>query len=249
MLDPFYLDPDLGIDLDRIWTEREYLEFGAARGLEFVNGTIEVLPMPTIAHQMMLALLYDLLSGHVKPRKLGMVLFAGLRVRTEPRRYREPDLAFLRSESLGRMDHLYWNQADLVMEIVSDHDRRRDLHTKRHEYARAGIPEYWIVDPRDESVTVLTLGVKGKPYTVHGIFQRGRRATSVCLPGFEVDVAELFSTRSPIRCAGRRRAVSALFPVQGKVRAPVQGHDHLNHGRSVRISFIRTPGRGLGRTT
>jgi Uma2 family endonuclease len=195
MLDPFYLDPDLGIDLDRSWTEREYLEFDAARGLEFVNGTIEVLPMPSIAHQLMLALLFKALDRFVEPRKLGMVLFAGLRVRTLSLHYREPDLAFLRRESLDRMDHLCWDLADLVLEVVSDHDRRRDIHTKRREYARAGIPEYWIVDPREETITVLTLGEGNKAYTFHGAFRAGDRATSVCLPGFEVDVAEVFDQR------------------------------------------------------
>jgi Uma2 family endonuclease len=48
-----------------------------------------------------------------------------------------------------RVTDEYWEGADLVMEVVSSHDedRRRDLVVKREEYARAGIAEYWIVDP------------------------------------------------------------------------------------------------------
>jgi Uma2 family endonuclease len=42
------------------------------------------------------------------------------------------------------------------MEVVSE-DRVRDFATKRKDYAEARIPEYWIVDPRDRRVTVLTL--------------------------------------------------------------------------------------------
>ena len=82
----------------------------------------------------------------------------------------------------------YWEGADLVMEVVSsgDDDRRRDLKTKREEYAQAGISEYWIVDPVLEQITVLTLD--GQTYVVHGEFKHGERATSKLLPGFGVDV-------------------------------------------------------------
>ena len=56
------------------------------------------------------------------------------------------------------------------MEVVSDdeEDRQRDLETKRQEYAQAGVAEYWIVDPKTETVTVLTLD--GAAYRLHGEF-------------------------------------------------------------------------------
>ena len=65
--------------------------------------------------------------------------------------------------------------------------RRRDLKQKREEYAQAGIPEYWIVDPELGQITVLTL--EDQIYVVHGEFKRGDQATSKLLPGFAVDVA------------------------------------------------------------
>ena len=57
-------------------------------------------------------------------------------------------------------------------------------------YAEAGIPEYWIVDPRVETVTVLRLA--GGTYVEHGVFTRGDTATSALLGGFTVDVTALF---------------------------------------------------------
>jgi Uma2 family endonuclease len=50
----------------------------------------------------------------------------------------------------------YADGADLVIEVLSK-DRDRDLQMKRLEYAQAGIPEYWIGDPRDQRITVLRL--------------------------------------------------------------------------------------------
>ena len=72
-------------------------------------------------------------------------------------KFREPDLAALRDRSDPRNQDRFWLGADMVVEVVSPDDPNRDLVEKRADYAEAGIPEYWIVDPRFESVTVLTL--------------------------------------------------------------------------------------------
>jgi Uma2 family endonuclease len=79
------------------------------------------------------------------------------------------------------------------MEIVSSRpqDRDRDLVEKRTEYAAAGIPEYWIIDPERQTITVLTLD--GSEYRTHGEFKPGDAATSVLLPGFTVEVAPCFA--------------------------------------------------------
>lgn len=55
------------------------------------------------------------------------------------------------------------------------------------DYAEAGIPEYWIVNPEEETTTVLSL--QGEAYVSHGIFRRGEVATSVLLAGFAADVS------------------------------------------------------------
>ena len=99
------------------------------------------------------------------------------------------------AEHAGRITDEYWEGADLVMEVVSsgDEDRRRDLNTKREEYAQARIAEYWIIDPHLEQITVLTLD--GQTYVVHGEFKRGERATSKLLPEFGVDVTAALSPK------------------------------------------------------
>ncbi len=62
---------------------------------------------------------------------------------------------------------------------------------KSADYAEAGIPEYWIVDPAAETITVLTLA--GHAYEEHGRFPRGATATSVLLDGFAVSVDALLA--------------------------------------------------------
>ena len=60
---------------------------------------------------------------------------------------------------------------------------------KRREYAQAGIREYWIVNPLDETIVVYRL--QRKRYVRHGRFGRGQHATSALLPGFDVAVADV----------------------------------------------------------
>lgn len=174
------------------WSEALYLWLTdwTNRLIEFTDGTVELLPMPTVEHQAILQFLNGLFDAHLGPRG-GFVLFAGLRVRIREDKFREPDLAALRSRSDPRNEARYWRGADVVVEVVSPDDPARDLVAKRADYAEAGISEYWIVDPRVETVTVLTLA-GGGTYVEHGVFSRGDTATSRLLDGFGVDVTALF---------------------------------------------------------
>ena len=96
-----------------------------------------------------------------------------------------------KSRSMVQSTKTYWVGADLVIEIVSPDDRGRDTVRKRREYAQAGIPEYWLVDPAARTITVLVLA--GNQYHEHGTFVTGSQATSPLLPGFLVDVSTLFA--------------------------------------------------------
>src|SRR5207245_2733128 len=126
------------------WSEGDYLQLPGNRLVEFTHGRIEVLPMPTEEHQAIVAFLYEMLLMFVRPAKLGTVRFAPLRVRIALGKFREPDLLFVLAAHDALRGNEFWTGADLVMEVVSNDDRRRDLETKRLEYARAGIAEYWI---------------------------------------------------------------------------------------------------------
>ena len=175
------------------WSVQEYLDLKGNRLIEFSNGYIEVLTMPTMRHQLIVLFLSDVFRAFLARGNLGRLLVAPFRVRLWPDKFREPDVMIMRAQNAHRMGEEYWDGADLVIEVVSDDDRRRDLETKRFEYARAGIPEYWIVDPQTETVSVLTLD--GGAYTAHGEFPRGRRADSRLFPGFDVAVDEVFDAR------------------------------------------------------
>jgi Uma2 family endonuclease len=180
-----------GLELDLrplqgLWTEEQYLKLTdqTNRLIEFSDGVIEVLPMPTSHHQRIVAYLYRMLFAVVQPLG-GIVLFAPLRLQTGPGRFREPDLVLLLDEQDSRYQNTFWLGADLAIEVVSPDKPKRDLEDKRVEYAEAGIAEYWIVHPLDRTISVLTLS--GEDYTSHGVFHPGEKITSVLLTGFDLD--------------------------------------------------------------
>ena len=173
---------------DREVSVEKYLR-DVPRGFEYVDGRLEELPMPTEPHDFIMRLLSRSLEEAGGMRN---VANAGYRARTRPRRYREPDLLYVRD--LANKTYQEATTVDLAIEIVSDSrsDRERDYETKTDEYAAAGFPEYWIVDPAERRITVLTLA--DGEYVEHAVCGDGDVATSIVLPAFSVDVTQLFDT-------------------------------------------------------
>ena len=178
--------------LQGCWTEALYLRLTdrCNRLIEFTDGHLDVLPMPTTQHQAVLKFLFLAFHAFVGARA-GAVFFAPLRLRIRPGKFREPDLLVLLKADDPRRQDDFWLGADLVVEVVSPGDARRDTVDKRVDYADAGIPEYWIVDPQDGTVTVLTLA--DGEYEEHGVFHLGDSASCVCLPEFSVAVQDILA--------------------------------------------------------
>ena len=182
------------------WTVEQYLNLDTNHLVEFSDGVLEFLPMPTEFHQCLMLFFYDVLRRFVLRRHLGVVLLAPMRVRVGAKKFREPDVLFMREAHGAKRYDQYWDGADLVMEVVSQDDPNRDFEDKPRDYAQAGISEYWIIDPETRRVHVLTL--KGKRYVEAGTYSVGQRASSVELEGFSIDITKLFKSADATRKSG-----------------------------------------------
>jgi Uma2 family endonuclease len=188
-----------GVELDLLplqglWTEEQYLKLTDQSNhlIEFTDGYIEVLPMPTKTHQLIARFLFLALNQFIDPLG-GLVLFAALRMQVRSGKQREPDLLLVLDKHDTRAQEAFWLGADLVVEIVSPDNPERDTVEKVADYAEAQIPEYWIVNPLDDTITVLTLD--GVAYATHGVFERGATATSRLLDGFALSVDAVFDAQ------------------------------------------------------
>ena len=177
------------------WDESDYFRVQTNRMIELVDGTLETLPMPTWLHQMLVRYLCRQLEDQIETRLGGMVLFAPLPVRLFPGTIREPDVLYCLPQNVPADANGYPDRIDLVIEIVSEGDaaRHRDYIAKRADYAKAGIAEYWIVDPETQVISRLVLE-NGK--YIETAFQIGESAASLLFPEFKLDVTTVFQIRS-----------------------------------------------------
>ena len=178
--------------LQGAWTVDDYLRLDTGLLVEYTDGFIRVLPMPSLLHQWIVRFLFQVLHEYATRRQVGEVFFAPLPVQLTPSKYREPDLVLLRPHRIGAMRG-HPVGADLVVEVVSDRpeDRRRDYDEKRDEYAAARIAEYWIVDSQHRKFTVLAL--EGDRYREHGVYTAEGVAVSASLPDLTVTLSQLFA--------------------------------------------------------
>jgi Uma2 family endonuclease len=180
--------------LQGLWSVEQYLALTnqTNRLIEYTDGVIEALPIPTDKHQAISLFLLLSLLAFVRPRG-GAVFYAPLRLEVRPAKFREPDLLLLMRADDPRRQNEYWLGADLVIEIVSPDKPKRDTEEKPLDYAEAGIPEYWIVNPMTDTITVLVL--QEAAYAELGVFVRGQQARSKLLDGFRVSLDEVLDAR------------------------------------------------------
>lgn len=175
------------------WSEQDYLAFETSNfPVELIDGCLEFLPTPTYSHQRLVRFLF-LALDRAAGKSGGEAAFAPCPIKLWENRIREPDVFYLSAAQAARRDDPPQG-ADIVIEVLSpgSANRERDLVAKRADYARATISEYWIVDPEQLHITVLSLGERD--YSLHGEFREGSVASSLVLPDFKIDVAALFSS-------------------------------------------------------
>ena len=161
---------------------------------ELIDGEHYVSPSPKIPHQQIAGNLHWLLRRHLESDPRGQVFFAPLDVIFSRFDVVEPDLLYVSHERAEEVLSGLWVEGspDLVIEIGSRSTRTRDETIKLQLYERAGVAEYWIVDPRTESVRVFRRGAHGYEGSVELSKDACASVTTPLLPGFAATVADIF---------------------------------------------------------
>ena len=126
---------------------------------ELVKGVIIMKSPVSYPHEELFGFLREVLGMYVRERKLGVVLSQKFLVRITDYTGREPDLLFVSRGRLEIVEKCHITGApDLVIEIVSPHDRPAEILQKRVEYEQLGVRELWIIDQPKKRLSVLDLG-------------------------------------------------------------------------------------------
>ena len=145
-------------------TFEEFLEWTDEHTFaEWVDGEVIVMSPVSLAHQDIADFLAALLRFFVEAKKLGRVLTAPFLMKLDVRPSgREPDIVFIASERTDRLKIVFLDgPADVAVEVNGTDSQTRDRGDKFYEYEKAGVREYWLIDPARRQAEFYRLGSDG----------------------------------------------------------------------------------------
>ncbi|KAB7728441.1 Uma2 family endonuclease [Rudanella paleaurantiibacter] len=178
------------------YEEFRAMEFSAeeekANVFELIDGEIVAKNHPTATHQSVLLELAVLVKNFLSTTKSGKAFIAPFGVVPEPNTDVQPDLFVLLDANLPNLqEDGFFGAPDLVVEIISPSSIRLDRNTKFKLYERTGVAEYWIVDPRNQSIEVYGRTTAG--FDLVSFAAESGTVESGVLAGLSVDVTAVFA--------------------------------------------------------
>jgi len=153
---------------------------------ELIDGVICMSPSPSRPHQKIVTEIVRQIADHLMRHPTGEVVVE-VDVRLGEDLVYRPDLVYLSSAKAAGCRERINVVPDLIVEVVSPDSRRYDHETKKHDYERCGVGEYWLIDPDQREFTFYRLQ--------DGRFVQVQAAAatyaSEMIPGFELDLQRL----------------------------------------------------------
>ena len=185
------------LDTNKVYTYADYYKWKFEERVELIKGYIfKMSPAPNRLHQEITGELF-LKLGNFLQKNPYKVYVAPFDVRL-PRKSNEdkdiitvlqPDLCVIcdptKLDARGCI-----GAPDIAVEVLSPSNNKKELKNKYEAYEEAGVKEYWVVLPYEKTMLIYTL-VNGK-FSPSGLLASGDLVTSSALPGFSLDLTELF---------------------------------------------------------
>ena len=172
----------------RRWTYEEYYKLNDDQRYEIIDGNLLVAPAPDTWHQDWSRDLFRIIDRHVTAQRLGKVFFAPVDVVFDAENTVQPDIVFIATANTGIIQRrAIFGTPDLLVELISPSSVRRDRYEKKDLYARFGVKEYWIGDPANKALEILTL--KEGRYELHCCAEEKGKLVSLVLAGLEFDLS------------------------------------------------------------
>ncbi|TVP50371.1 MAG: Uma2 family endonuclease [Mongoliibacter sp.] len=180
------------------YTYADYLTWEIDHMVELIKGKVfrQAAAAPRRIHQELVLKIGVQLGGLLKG-KTCKVYVAPFDVRLPVKSKKHQDITTVVQPDIcvvcdhGKLDELGCVGApDLIMEILSPSNNKKELQNKYEVYEESGVKEYWIIHPYEKTLLVYTL-VNGK-YIPSRLFTLGDLVPSQCIEGFVLDLDELF---------------------------------------------------------
>jgi len=164
--------------------------------MELINGEIHLLGSPNIGHQEILGRLHLGFNEYFKGKEC-RVFLAPFDVHFKKKDIKEPDVmqpdvlvaCDLKNNVTGK--GRYMGTPTLVIEILSDSTRSKDMIDKLNTYMLSGVKEYWVIDTKQENILIYNFD--DFQIDKFKTFEKGDIAGSLVFNGLSIDVEALFN--------------------------------------------------------
>jgi Uma2 family endonuclease len=185
------------LDLNKKYTYADYLNWRFTERVELIKGWIhQMSPAPNVSHQKVSMKLGTLLSTYLKNNKCNVFaapfdvrLFKKSSADTRVTTVVQPDLCIICDEN-KLDDRGCVGAPDLIIEIVSPGNSKRELKTKFDLYEENNVLEYWVVHPTEKSIQQFVL-TKNKFQLVHTFFEEDKMECKI-FKGLVIKVKNIF---------------------------------------------------------
>jgi Uma2 family endonuclease len=166
---------------------------GTDNRYELVDGKLVLMNPPTVQHFLIAKLIEQVLDAEIKRLQSSWLVFREAGVRTGASKSRLTDICVVtidQAKELIERSAVFQSPPLLIVEIVSPDSIKRDYRYKRSEYAALEVPEYWIVDPLEAKVTVLSLE---EGLYEEAVYSGSQRVESLTFPEQLLTVEQIFA--------------------------------------------------------
>ena len=190
----------LVLDLNKRYTYADYLTWMDDVRRELIDGFINMMAGTNLFHGRVSRNIGRYLDGYTVNNKCGCeVFYAPIDVllpnngETDDNKIYnvvQPDIFVVCGGWKGD-DNAFWGAPDMVVEILSPSNRKKDMIEKFHLYQRAGVREYWIADPKVKIITVYVMQENGE-YDDGEVYQTGEKVPVHIFNGHLIEVSDIF---------------------------------------------------------
>jgi Uma2 family endonuclease len=190
-------DPDLAGS----YTYSDYLTWTWSEMTELIHGKIfKMSPAPSSKHQIVAGNLFGLIWNYLRGQKCQVFIAPfDVRLPSAPKRNLDEEITTVVQPDIcvvcdpSKIDARGCIGApDWIVEILSPHTSAKDLTQKFDVYEEAGVKEYWVIHPQEQTVLVYILNAKGKYQGPLKPFVNTDHLTPVTLPGLTIPLEDIF---------------------------------------------------------
>lgn len=183
------------------YTYADYMKWTVPDMMELIRGKIyKMSPAPRAVHQIVTGEVYRQIANYLK-RKKCQVFIAPFDVRlpVSPKKKADKDITTVVQPDIcvvcdaSKIDERgCLGSPDWIIEVLSPRTSAKDLSIKFEVYEEAGVREYWVIHPTEQTLMVYILNENGKYHGTLKPYIRTDTVKSITLPELEINLEEIF---------------------------------------------------------